>query len=170
MVQLDTFYPAESGPVADVSALPAVGATDAGLRLPVTGLGADGTDDLDLLVELVDLDRARWTPTIEVADGSEGTTGIVLAAKAATDLGVGPGDVLTLRHPVQSSPGVFELIESRVEVAGVHANPMRAFAFMDISEDERFGLAGMVNFLHAYPAADTTRNDLQRALFGLHPG
>ena len=169
MVQLDTFYPAESGPVVDIAALPAVGATDAGLRLPATGLGPDEADDLDLLVELVDFDRARWAPTIEVADGGDGSAGVVLAAKAATDLGVGPGDVITLRHPVQSSQGVFELFESQFEVSGIHANPMRAFAFMDIAEDERFGLDGMVNFLHAYPAAGTTRNDLQRALFGL-PG
>jgi putative ABC transport system permease protein len=169
MVQLDTFYPAESGPVAEVPALAAVGATDAGLRLPATGLAVDDADDLELLVELVDFDRSRWAPTIVIDNGGEGSEGVVLAAKAATDLGVEPGDVITLRHPVQSSPGVFELTESSVEVSGIHANPMRAFAFMDISEDERFGLDGTVNFLHAYPSADTSRSDLQRALFGL-PG
>jgi putative ABC transport system permease protein len=54
-------------------------------------------------------------------------------------------------------------------VAGVHANPIRTFAFLDISASAQFGLEGLVNVVQAYPADDATRSDVQRAVFGL-PG
>lgn len=64
LVQMDTFYRTESPTVAAVTDA-AGGQTDPGLRLPVSAVGGEGLDDLDLLVELVYFEAARWTPTIE---------------------------------------------------------------------------------------------------------
>ncbi len=168
LVQLDTFYPVDSGVVAGVRDSPSAGVVDEGLRLPAQAIAAAGGEDLDVLLGLVDFARARWAPTIIASAGPAGS-GIVLARKAADDLGVDLGDPLTMQHPVRSPSGAFALVESTVPVTGIHASPLRAFAYMDIGQAGRFGLEGATNILDAYPAAGASRSDLQRAVFDL-PG
>ena len=165
LVQLDTFYPTDSDVVAAIVDDPAVGAADAGLRLPATAVATEA-DDLDLLVEIIDLDGAMWTPTIEETGGAT-EAGIVLAAKAAADLDVSIGDPMTLRHPARTDAGGFALVESEFTVTGIHANPLRTFAFLDAGQSDRFGLRGATNIVHTSPAPGADRADLQRALFEL---
>jgi len=164
LVQLDTFRPIDSPAIAAIRDAPAVGEIDPGLRLPATALAGDGGEDLDLLLGLIDFEGAAWTPTIVDSAGAPGA-GIVLAAKAATDLGVRPGDTITVRHPVRRDDGTFALADSRIAVSGVHANPLRAFAYMDLAQAGLFGLAGATNILDAYPAAGAGPADLQREVF-----
>jgi putative ABC transport system permease protein len=171
VVQLDTFYPDDSPVVLAISDAPAVGRIDAGLRLPATALMGEPTDNVDLLIEFVDLDNAVWTPSVEEGSAtvSGDTPGILLARKAADDLGAQPGDTVTLRHPIRTETGGFSITDTALVVTGIHANPIRTFAFLDIADSERFGLQGVVNAVQAYPADDATRSDIQRAVFGL-PG
>jgi putative ABC transport system permease protein len=171
VVQLDTFYPVDSLVVTDVATAPGVGRADPGLRLPATALASEPDDNLDLLIEFVDLDRAAWTPTIVDESTSVRTNepAILLARKAADDLGVDVGDPVTLRHPIRTETGSFALAETQLVVAGIHSNPIRTFAFLDLDDSEAFGLLGAVNVVQAYPADDSTRSDVQRAVFGL-PG
>ncbi len=171
VVQLDTFYADDSPVVAAITDAPAIGHVDTGLRLPATALAAEPDDDLDLLIEFVDLDRAVWTPTVE---GGTATTGgadprILLARKAADDLGAGVGDTITLRHPIRTEAGGFSLTDTQLVVTGIHANPIRTFAFLDLTAAAQFGLQGVVNVVQAYPTDDASRSDVQRAVFGL-PG
>jgi len=166
LVQLDTFYPVDSDVITAIADAPEVGATDAGLRLPATAIADHDDEDLDVLVEIIDLDNAMWTPTIERSDGApEG--GIILARKAADDLGVRPGDTMTLQHPTRTDTGSFALVESDFTVTGIHANPLRTFAFLDIDQADHVGLRGAANIVHTTPAIGTERGDLQRALFDL---
>ncbi len=168
VVQLDTFHPVDSQVIGDISEAPGVGRIDTGLRLPATALAADADENIDLLVELVDLDRAAWTPTIVAgAATSEGGPGILLARKAADDLGRRVGDRIVLRHPTRTASGAFTIEATSFVVVGIHANPIRAFAFLDIADAAEFGLAGLTNLVQAYPDAGATRSDVQRAVFGV---
>ena len=171
VVQLNTFHPSDSPVVKAISDAPDIGHIDAGLRLPATALAPEPDDDLDLLVEFVDLDRATWTPTIQegTTAADTGRPGVLLARKAADDLGVQVGDTVTLRHPIRTGAGGFAIAETPFAVAAIHANPIRTFAFLDIGDAAQFGLQGLVNVVQAYPADDATRSDVQRAVFGL-PG
>ena len=166
LVQLDTFYPVDSDVITAITDTPAVGANDAGLRLPATAIAANDKEDLDLLVEIIDLDNAMWTPTIERSNGAP-EAGIILASKAATDLGVNLGDTMTLQHPTRTDSGSFALIESDFTVTGIHANPLRTFAFLDIDQADHFGLQDAANIVHTAPATGSDRGDVQRALFEL---
>jgi putative ABC transport system permease protein len=172
LVALDTFHPASGtgggGVVEEVAAQPAIGRTDEGIRLgalAVDPTDASGDHDIELLLELIDLDTAGWTPTIAQGDPAA-RGGILLAEKAAADLGVTPGDTVTIEHlaigPLGPTRATSELV-----VDGVHPNPIRTFAYADLSLAERFGLAGAVNLLNAYPAEGATRGDVQRAAFDL---
>ncbi|MGB5760135.1 MAG: FtsX-like permease family protein [Acidimicrobiales bacterium] len=170
VVQLDTFYPADSTVITAIADKATVGHVDTGLRLPATAVASDPEGDIELLVEFIDLDDALWTPTI--VDGSskpDDGTGIVIARKVADDLGVTVGDTLTLRHPTRSGPAGFTMSETGLVVAGIHANPIRTFAFMDLADAQQFGLQNTVNLVQAYPADDASPSDVQRAIFGL-PG
>ena len=171
VVQLDTFHPVGSPVVAGISDTATVGRIDAGLRLPTTALASEADDNVDLLVEFVDLDHAVWTPTVEegAATASGEAPVILLARKAADDLDVRVGDTVVVRHPIRTDHGGFSITESPLVVAGIHANPIRTFAFLDITDAARFGLDGVVNVVQAYPAENATRSDVQRAVFGL-PG
>ena len=79
------------------------------------------------------------------------------------------GDTVTVRHPIRTDLGSFALAETDFVVAGIHANPIRTFAFLDAGDAEQFGLEGTTNVVQAYPADGATRSDVQRAVFGL-PG
>jgi putative ABC transport system permease protein len=168
LVQLDTFYAADSPVVADIAALEEIGKVDAGLRLPAAAIERDGSEAFDLVLEVIDFDGDGWVPSIGRTADIEPSAGIVIADKAAADLGVGAGDMITVRHPVKTGTGLlgFELVESDFVVSGIHPNPIRSFAFVDDNQASVFGLDGVTNFLHAYPSADdVTRAEVQRALF-----
>jgi len=166
VVGLDTFYPTASSVVGAVGSVPEIGRVDPAVRLPAVAVTADADDEFELLVELFDFDRAAWTPTLTEDAGSE-VGGLVIARKAARDLGVGPGDTITIRHPLRRADGDYTLVESPVEVGGIHPNPLRTLAYGDVSLAARIGLDGLTNTLHAYPVEGADRLDIQQAVFTL---
>jgi putative ABC transport system permease protein len=115
-------------------------------------------------LRLLDYGSRMWRPS--VTEGRLGTSGILLAEKAADDLGVGPGDSVLLRHPRRTGAGAFENAETPVRVAGVHPDPFRTAAYMDLSQARLLGLEGLVNGIAVLPTPGSTRGDVQRALFG----
>lgn len=164
-VTLDTYYPVTSPEVTAVMALPGVATADPTLSVPATARVGTG-EPLDLLLELLDFTNAQWTPTIIDAVPDGPTSGLVLTAKAARDLGVEPGDTVVLRHPRLGLAGI-ELVDTDMVVAAVHPAPIRSFAFLDQSFAAEFGLAGIANGLQVTPTAGTTRDELQRSIFDL---
>lgn len=152
------------GPVQrQVAQLPEVGTVDASLVVPAQVLG--GGETLDVALTTVSREATIWHPTLE-----EGSLlgGIVLARKAADDLGVGVGDTVQLSHPRWTGSG-FEIARSTVRVSGIHANPVRSFAYVDATAAALAGGAELNNELQILPAQGTSTAQLQRALFGL-PG
>ena len=146
-----------------VAALPEVGAVDAGLVVPGR-VTADGRT-IEIALTTVPRDATVWRPTL-----SEGSSlgGIVLARKAADDLGVGVGDPVAVTHPRWTGSG-FEVASSTVPVSGIHANPVRSFAYVDATAAARLGGISSTNELQVLPARGVSTAELQRALFGL-PG
>ena len=74
---------------------------------------------------------------------------------------------MTLQHPTRTDSGSFALIESDFTVTGIHANPLRTFAFLDIDQADHFGLRGSANIVHTAPSTGSDRGDVQRSLFEL---
>ncbi|WP_143448345.1 ABC transporter permease [Kineosporia sp. A_224] len=159
-VSLTAVEPADGDVVRAVRALPETDTVTAGLMLPVTAGRQDRT--VDLLVEVLD-DAALWTPTIE-----SGTAhgGIVLASKAAADLHVTVGDTIEVTHP-QASPEGLQTARTVMTVAGIHPNPMRAFAYLDPATATAFGMSGATNYLTVTPASGTSATQVQRALLSI---
>jgi putative ABC transport system permease protein len=165
-VQLSTFVPADSPLVRSIGAQGSVG--QVGPTLQTTGTLRSGEHAVDVALVLLDPRNTIWSPTV-VGGGrfDPGAEGIVLARKAARDLGVDVGDTLTLRHPRRVGERSFAYVDSRVQVAGVHPNPFRMPAYMSLSAARLLGLEGATNALSVVPAEGHSSDEVARALFPL---
>ncbi len=167
LVNLDFFYPVEA--VTYLTSLtnkygqPLFKDTETSLL--VGGTLTNGEETLDVLLELHEMDSALWTPRL--LEGKNG--GLILSEKAADDLGVQVGDNLTLKHPLREGEMNFRLVETVMPVAGIHDNPLRPLAYMDMDAANTMGLAGTTNLLVVDPAAGVSVEEIQRALMS-QPG
>jgi len=158
-VTLDTFQPVDGDVVRQIATLPEVGTIDRGLL--VAGIARAGRRDVDLAIEVL-ADGARWTPTL--TSGAAG--GVILADKAADDLGVSVGDTVTIEHPQATVTGL-RTVQTPMRVAGIHPNPMRMLAYLDPDSGRAFGLTGMANILTVGPSAGISSETVRRTLLAV---
>jgi putative ABC transport system permease protein len=161
-IQLDGFYPLDAAPLEAISAATAVARATPGPR--VEGIASAGGKEIGLQIDVLDFSGGIWAPAVHDRSGSPAGGGIILAEKAAGDLGVRPGEVITLRHPRRDGLG-YRMVESRVRVAGLHGSPLRFAAYMDRDGAALFGLEGLSNAVQALPAPGASAVDVQRELF-----
>lgn len=160
---LSEFQPGDGSVVRSITASPALAAAEPTLVLPAS-LHSD-RKSIDATLELLDPASRVWRPRITNGSFTRSSNGIVLSRKAATDLGLRVGDTVTLSHPVRSGRDSFRTVSSRVEVAALHSNPLRALAYMDSARAGLFGLAGATNTLELRPRTDSSQTAVTRALF-----
>ena len=174
-VQMDSLYPVNSPQVQDVLANPTVQSGEAAMVLGanVTAAEPDGSVDetvqLDLAVRFVDFGSTVWTPTATQGSLSRGAPGIVLADKAARDLGVGIGDDVVVTHPALVD-GAFTHSTRILPVDAIHPHPLRLNAYMDLSQTSTWGFGGLANIVTGVPADGSSLNDVKRSLFGSGTG
>jgi putative ABC transport system permease protein len=143
--------PADGQVVRSVAASPAVADAEPTLVLPVTLRYEQAS--IEVRVELIDPASDIWRPRIARGTFTRTSDGVVLARRAAADLGVRVGDRIAVEHPVRSGTNSFRTATSRLEVAGIHANPLRGLAYMATSRAALFGLAGAANTVELRPSA-----------------
>lgn len=167
LVGLDRFV-ADDGP--ELAAIG--GASSVGEVAPVLRVGgrlsAEGADqELDVLVEAIDLEGHVWAPTASDGTIDADGGGLVIAEKAAHDLGVGPGDTVTLEHPARQGAS-FAIVRTPMTVAAIHPSPFRSSVYVDRSQLDAFGATGFANGLYVLPAAGHSPDDVKRELFELY--
>jgi putative ABC transport system permease protein len=169
-VELAGPLPVWDGPVPAIEALPGVRAAVPSLRTGGTLIAGEDVRRIQVLLEIVDLENPVWHPTVSGVVRAGSLPGIVLAEKAAADLGLVPGDVVTLRHPVRE-PGrtVYGSVDEPMRIVGLHPYPIRSFAYLDTSSAPRFGLAGLANAVDVAPEPGADLDALKQAIFEL-PG
>ena len=129
----------------------------------ISGLDQDA---VDLNIQFIDFQSGFWAPTASEGNLSTGNPGIVLARKAAADLGVRVGDQIRLTHPIRTGPGAFGIGATTIPVLAIHPHPLRIDAYIDIRHAGIAGLEGLANEVTGAPAQGSTLNDVKRALFG----
>ena len=164
VVRLDSFYQVDSPEVNGIIGGGALGVAEPGIVLEGSVQGAG--ESVTVLVQYVDLESGAWRPTVLEGELSSAGPGIVLARKAAEDLGVGAGDSVTLTLPVRTGPDSFTLDTSSIPVLAVHPHPIRFNSYVDIRHAGLAGLEGFANVVTGAPAPGQTLNDAKRALFG----
>jgi putative ABC transport system permease protein len=158
------FVPINGPELAAVASLDGVERVEPTLRL---GGFLRGSQEISVRLEVMDLANEVWTPTITRGALDLETPGIYISEVAAADLGVSPGDRLTVVHPRLEAGGL-RLVESDLPVLGLHPHPFRFVAYMHSEHAGLMGLAGLANFTWAVPAEGTAVQQLQRELFGLN--
>ena len=166
-VDLDRPYPADGDVIAAIRDSAVAKDVEPQLRLGATV--ENGGTPIDLQVQVLRLDSEVWAPNITGGAAGRERMGIYLSELAARDLGVGPGDTVTVRHPRVEAGGTFALVESELEVLGLHPHPFRFVAYMDEAHAGLFNLQGTANLVAVVPRESVTRDDAKRALFPL-PG
>ena len=166
-IAFDTVYPTDSPLVQRVLESPGAAVAESVLRLG--GSISSEDESFDVFLEFMDFESKLWLPTVVdgALDGS--MPGVAISEKAADDLGVAPGDTVTLSHPTVSATGAFSLGQTELEVVALHANPMRVGAYVDCRHCEALGVADMTNVVQARPADGVAVAALKGELFGL-PG
>lgn len=143
---------------------PGVTAAEPRLTLPV-GFSSPGGGGFDGSVTLLDFESRIWAPSIIAGEPpAPGRAGVVLSEKAAEDLGVSPGEEITLGVPTRRA-GRFEEAEVPVLVTGLHPDPFRTFAYMDRSSAAAVGLGGRTNQIAVTPQPGVSAEQIGRALF-----
>lgn len=134
------------------------GVREAEPGLTVGAEALHGGRSVNLALGFVDPSSRIWQPRVHAGGATRG--GVLLAEKAAHDLGLSIGERVRLRVGASTA---------EVPLAGVHAGPIRALAYIDVGTAPRFGLAGKANTVALVPAPDTPPGTLERTLFG-RPG
>ena len=165
VVQLDSFYPADSPEVRGIVDGGPLRTAEPGIEIDATVHGRE-SEGFAVTVRFVDLEHGDWKPTASEGALTTGTPGIVLARKAASDLGVGVGDTVTVTHPLRTESGAFTLASTAIPVLAVHPHPLRTNAYMDVGQAGLAGLDGSANVVTGAPASGTSLNDAKRAMFG----
>lgn len=164
LVALDAPIAVDSDEFAALATPASVGAVQPVLRVGGRLGSADGTEGFDVLIEAIDMRNDLWIPT--ASRGSVLDVGIVISRVAADDLGVGPGELVRLTHPVLTDSGV-TLVTTDVPVAAIDNSPYRYGVYVDSAGLAAFGADGVANFAYVLPAGGYDTQDVQRALFGL---
>lgn len=128
-----------------------------------------GREGFDVSLELLDARSEIWHPTAIRGALRRGSPGIAISSKAADDLGVSTGDLVSLRAARRVGPSSFDTVRLRLRVDAIHPNPFRNFAYMDRSQASRFGAAGQANALDVLPASGASPAGAERALLAV-PG
>jgi len=163
IVTLDRLYPANARALRTIAASPAVGGVEASLRIAGT-LEANGRS-IPTIVELLSASSAQWHPSVVAGRALwSGATGVLIAAKAASDLGTSPGHTITLYYPRPAAASSFTLARTSIRILGIDGNPIRTFAFLDASESRALGYGGAVNTLSVVAAPHVTQVALERVL------
>jgi putative ABC transport system permease protein len=170
VVELDGFHATDAAELRELAALREVRAAQPRLRLYGTANpDAPTSDQVDLILELIDFDNGMWTPTLTTGNRTAvATGGLVLAEKAADDLHVTVGDQIAVRHPRRVGAS-YELVTSQLTVAALQPGPLRSLAFLDIDQAQIFNLTGLANVVDIRPRAGVTNDALVRAVF-VQPG
>jgi len=163
VVQLDFFYPSGSPVVAAMSQASTVSAADPSLQLG--GYLMHNGATIETLLEMVNMDSHLWRPTVTSGAYPGTQLGVLISENAARDLGVRPGDTITLRHPQRTGLFSYGWKETEVNVSGIHALPLRFETFMDIQQAGVMGLEGLTNALQVIPASGMTQDQVKQQLF-----
>jgi putative ABC transport system permease protein len=160
-VTLAAMQPRDGEAIRALARTPGVRRSEPGLTVPAEAAGRQ--DTINLSLTFVDPRSPVWRPqaTAGTADGD----GVLLAAKAARDLGVSVGDRVRLRHPRLAGEHVESGVTS-VRVMGLHASPVRAFAYMSADQAPRLGLGALANTVALVPEPGTPAGTFERQLFG----
>jgi putative ABC transport system permease protein len=161
-VDLVAPVPAGSDEIGRVLRARTVGAGQTSLRLGATLIAGRGR--VDVALETVGGRRPVWHPTFDSGTLPADRPALVIARRAAEDLGVGVGEAVTVEHPVPTGTGRFRLARTALPVTGIHSSPLRFVAYANAPAAADLHVAGLVNRISVVPARGRDADDVKSEL------
>lgn len=158
------FAPVDAEAVRGVTESPLVRAAETDLALGGT-LEPGDEDEIDVLLSVIDFQSPTWRPTAVTGELATDRPGLVIARRAADDLGLEVGDQVTLRHPERVGVAGYRFVETELPVLATHPNPYRFVAYVDEGSADLFDLEGITNSIQVRPADGVSQEEVQRGLF-----
>ena len=162
-VTLAGFVPADAPELRKLDSSPIAAATDSRLTIP-SSLRSPSGEKIDVVVDTIPARNPVWVPRASSGSLPRGPNEILIAESAADDLGVEPGDRITLIHPERVGRDRFLTAETAVTVSGTHPDPFRFPAYMSAAGAATFGLAGRINAVDVVPPPGVDADAVKRAL------
>ena len=156
---------ADSSNIRRIAGAQTVGASQTSLRVGSTL--ASGRRRTDVSLETISDRRPLWHPTFEAGTLPSQAAGLVIARRAAEELGVGPGERVTVVHPVPTGPRTFRLVRTKLPVTGIHTSPLRFVAYANTPAAVELHLSGLVNRISVVPAPGHDADDVKAELLRL---
>jgi putative ABC transport system permease protein len=167
LVQLDGYHRAGDATLRAIAALDGVRRVESLVRTDVE-LRA-GREAIPATLTLVGSDARVWRPSLLEGTRPTAAGGVLLARRAADQLGIGVGDTIVVRHPVRLASGSYVLHDTRARVTGLHRDPFRQAVYADPGWARRLGLQGRVDLLQVAPRRPARPGAVQRSLLAV-PG
>ena len=166
-VDLIVPVPIESQIFREIANSHTIARLEPGLRVGGSITSAQDDEGFDVLIRFMDFDSDIWTPS--VVDGAlDGETpGVVLAEKAASDLGVAVGDDIILTHPVREGFASFSLQETTLPVLAIHPFYLRTYAYMDVQHMDILNVSQLTNRITVIPSEGNTLTHVKQDLFNI---
>jgi putative ABC transport system permease protein len=164
-VDLARPLPSSSPVIAQIRSSPTVGETQTALRLP--GTIAAGRRQLEAFIETVQPRGRLWHPTTTEGSLPTNRPGVLIARRAASDLGVRVGDRIQLRHPVATGPDSYQLVSTPLVVSGIHSSPFRFLVYVNQPAARVLRVAGLTSRISVVPSRGHSAGAVKRALLQL---
>lgn len=141
------------------------GVATADLRLELPGMfSSPGHEPFPAVTTITDLTGGTWRPTLESGELPKTADEIVIAPKAADDLGVKIGDEVTFSTAGRDANGEATAVQLKLRVTGLVADPFRVFAYAAPALAEELGMTGAANALSVMPEMGAEPAAVQRAI------
>ncbi len=126
-----------------------------------------GQEELDIMLEMQDMDNPIWVPELKEGELTSDEPGIIISQKAASDLDLDVGDMVPVQYVKRDTddPTAFPFETTVIQVIGIHNNPLRALAYMDLRHAALMNLDGTANQVVALPTEGVDIHDIEMALF-----
>lgn len=167
IVTLSSFQLSGSPAVQAIAAAP--GVEQASADVQVAGRLRHRDRSFDAVITLLDFAHGVWRPPIVSGRPVGARAGVVITTAAASDLHIGVGDVVSLRHPRRTTGTGYEMVTSRLPVLGITPLPTRQMVFLDARYAGLLHLQGVTDVVNVRSSAHVSPAKLQRTLFSL-PG
>jgi putative ABC transport system permease protein len=167
-VTLAAFVPAGTPELRELDTSPIAAETATRLTVPSSLRGPSG-EEIEVVAETIPASDPVWLPQADAGALPRGPREIMIAGSAAEDLGVGPGERITLIHPQRVGRDRFVSAETEMTVSGTHPDPFRFPTFMSAAGARTFGLEGRVNAVDLVPPPGVGADSVKRALLA-EPG
>lgn len=166
-LEIDLALPApiNSSIVEDVRNAETIIEIEPGLRTFASLSAPGGGEDIDILLRFIDFDSRIWTPTAIEGSLDTDRRGVVIARKAAADLGVDVGDSVVLTHPAREGLTSFSLQDTTLPVLAIHPHYLRTSAYMDNRHLDLLNIPSMTNRITAVAAPGAAVVDIKEELF-----